>query len=307
MSIYAATFFFESMQEADIGVGSSLGWSETWYKQSNDPVDAVITDPELMKYINLRIAMMPDIYRISFLRVSDTEHNRRFKVANVPGGRGLIHSDGTFGPAQVQCAILVDLERLPAGAIPSEKVHHRRFLIRGLSSGIINGNVLQPFAVGWVDVKAFLEYIGNHATGTPKPNPRVGWSWGVRYINPANVETAILRLSPAPWDDHQVLINPDVDPAAVRGEKYLVKGVDSPPGMNRVWTFNGRFDDAGAKKAIFGTTRKKIQGEYGGPGRGVYVKASYLAGPVDQYVIIGLRNKRTGRVFRQLRGSSAQG
>jgi hypothetical protein len=57
--------------------------------------------------------------------------------------------------------------------------------------------------------------------------------------------------------------------------------------------------------AAFGKSRVDLEADViGVPNVATLQRTRYLVGPLDQYAIIGLRSKRTGRVFHQLRGRS---
>ena len=306
MANFKATFFFESQQQATLGTGSSLGWTESWYKTMVASPEAALLDPDLQKYVELRRMCLASIYRMTFIRVSDDDNPRRFKLANIAVGDGVLNSEVAAPPAQVQCALLADLERLPLDANPHEKVHHRRFLIRGLPSGMIDGNVLNPNFPAFAQIRRFLDYVGRHSAGTAVPGegqPR--FSWGAKYLDPSVTPTTIVSAIVTPWDDQVIGVRPVVAPATVRGTRFTIRGVDSPREFNRTWQYVNDSSIDAVTHSIFQRSRRKIQGSYTGPGAAVYYQNRFLYGPFDQYVIIGLRNKKTGRVFRQLRGRSS--
>lgn len=303
---YKAVFFFESLEPADIGAGAALGWQEVWYKQSDTlSVETMLGDADLDRYLQLRLAFMPFNYRCSFIRVGDDANPRRFKIRNVLAGNGAIILNDDV-PAQVQCAVLADLERLPAVDQPTEPVHHKRFLIRGLPSNLINGNVLNGGSRFFVHLRRFLDFIGNKAAGGVHPAGLDRFSWGLKYLNPTITKTPITEMKPDVLDGRTMVVLPVVPGGTSIGKRFIVQGIPAPLAeLNRHWKYLGdKLVDA-VQHSRFGTTRYDSTGDTPRIGSATYKPANYLYGPVDQYVIIGLRNKRTGRVFRLLRGRSA--
>lgn len=302
MAVWRVTFFFESNQQALLGVGSSLGWTESWYKNfnQNTGVEAVLTDPDIEEYIFRRTTILDSIYRINFVRVSNTEHPRVFKIATVGVGMGT----GKFvsvKASQVQCALLADMT-LIQGAPPNQRTHHRRLMVRGLPSQFINGNVLDPLAAGWGNMVNFLNFIGNKPAGGVHPALVPNFSWGIRYESSGAAGLPITRLKMDPASNKTVLwMTPNS--GQIVGGKVLISGAPAPnQDANRFWTMRGTTVDTGVTYDVLTGNRKPIDVDYTGPGRAVYKKPDYNALPVTQYAIIGLRNRKTGRAFRQLRG-----
>lgn len=312
MPNYKVTFFFESEQAATLGTGASLGWTETWYRQVNGTLPEVLDDPQLQQYLQLRTAFMPDIYRCSFIRLSEDDKPRRFKIESVPNGNGQLRHVSGFSPnnaAQVQCCVLVDLERMPLAGLEDEPAHHRRFLIRGLPQSLIDGNVLNFLSIHFPLLESFLDFIGGHAAGRPVVVGRPRFLWGIRYHDPVTAKLVINTIGVGPDNDRTVRVTfvpGPPDPPVPLPRRFEITGVDSPERFNRTWNLLTTGVVGGLPFYIGGNARKKLQGGYigPGPGKGRFVRMLY--GPVDQYAIIGLRNKKTGRPFRPLRGRSAR-
>lgn len=304
MPNYQVAFIFESQQIGAIGTGAAPGWSEVWFKTDPGSLRDVITSGSIDTYIELRTAIMPDIYRIAFVRLSDVDNPHRFKLRAVgASGRGKIpaYVNGILveQPGQVQCALLIDMEKLPEEA--GEVVHHRRFLIRALPSSLINGNVLAPFGPHWIRMTTFMNYVGKRAIGFDFDDKQPTFPWGCRYHDPTQTATAITNAKPDPANDRRLLVEPIIIlPAGKKGVE--VRRVDSPRNFNKTWTVVGNAPAPNATFMVLEKSREKLQGAYTGPGLANVRAVAWKYGPFDQYVIIGLRNRKTGRVFRQLRG-----
>lgn len=305
MPAYRVAFFFESFQQGFIGTGASVGWVETWYWVKSASIDAAINDPEIQRYLNNRCAILDPLYRVAFIRVSEADRPRRFKIAHV-NFQGSASRQESASAMQVQCAILVDLERLPAIDQPTEKVHHRRFLVRGLPPDVIHGNVLNMFGENWPNVLRFLAFIGNKpARGERGVGMPARSEFGLRYLAPSVTKRIIQELKVRPGSGTTVDLT-CANLVAQLGQNVVVAGVDTPPLVNRTWTVLAEPVAGEPFKFVLGTARRELQGTYTGPGPGKAYVPSYLYGPVDQYAVIGLRSKKTGRVFRQLRGRSSR-
>lgn len=306
---YKVVYFFESEQQAMVGAGSALGWTETfyWQPQQATTLEQAIMDPSHDEWMKRRLAFMSEIYRLSFIRVSQDDNPRRFKIRGVTNRRGLVPTSAINGlnggpAAQVQCAILADLEKLPAA--DNDTSHHRRYLLRGLPAEIISGNVINGLSQYYDTLLNFLRYIAGHEAGVaPVPGaPR--YPWGIRYHDPGITASKIINLQIAPYDSGIVLTTENPPIVGVVGQHYQISGVPSPLGVNKTWKFAGTFSIAPTTFNAWEKSRKQLQGTYTGPGPGKIRRVGSLYGPPDQFVVIGLRNKRTGRVFRQLRGRS---
>lgn len=304
MSAYRVTFFFEANQQGVVGTGASVGWTESWYKNADKTIDQIIEDADITKYIVLRTACLASIYKITFVRVSDEQYPRRFKIRTIYSGGGSVRANPQNSHGQVQCAILIDLEKLPETNRPTEGVHHRRFLVRGLPSSVIDGNILDTNSLAWGNFNKFFDFIGNHLAGVRPEPDHVPFTWGIRFLSPNSTKRQILAARAIAPLGHQIEMKTDGNLPIFVGSRVIVSGIDSPAGFNRTWTVM-KTDAPEPFPYIMGTSRRRLQGSYDGPGKGKAVVPVYEYGPVSQYAIIGLRNKKTGRVFRQLRGRSS--
>ncbi len=302
---YRVTFFFETQQRAIQGSGVSLGWTESWYKTSADTLQTVITDLDILTYIALRTAFMPALYRISFVRVNDEDNPRRFKIRGIgPEGQGKVVLSTTDLPIQVQCAILVDLERMPLEA--AEKAHHRRFLVRGLPNEVVNGNVLEPFGPMWRHIRKFLDFVGNEDISVKRTEGVGRFTWGIKYRNPTATKHIISQAQPQMADAQRLLVTAAGMGDFLPGTRATVQGIKSPRNFNKTWLVTGTTTIGAETFLVLERSRERLQGEYSGPGTGVIIPAVFLYGQVDQYVIIGLRVKKTGRSFHLLRGRQSR-
>jgi hypothetical protein len=308
---FKVVFFFEGVQSAEIGASSALGWTETWYfgGVTGATLDAVYQSSDVQQYLNFRLACLSRAYTMTWVRISDEAAPRIFKVFdafNRPGGLS-----GT--PAQVQCAILIDMTRLPASPSSGEPTHHRNFLLRGLPATVINGNVLNPNVQGWPPILAFLNFMAVYQAGSGNPIGRIGTpgttptrnaagNLGLRYADYQQVPVTISSIAVMP-NQRDLQFNPD-EPSWGRGFKFRVKGIADEVRLNKIWTVLGH---TLAPTMVAGRLRRDIQVNYtyAGPGKATMTPVVYQYGLFSQYIIIGLRSKRTGRIFRQLRGRSS--
>lgn len=313
MAAYRVTFFFESQQSVDFGAGASVGWTESWYMELGGSIDSVFTHPDVLQWIALRKVFLMDIYRISFLRVSlDTTNGitrgvGMVKIQTILGGVGAIKSTGITITgklaAQVQCALLFDMQRIPRVLDGTEPVHHRRMLLRGLSQRLIAGNVVSRTAPEWNDILAFMNYVANKQTGevNPAPGPHVVFM-GTRFFNPTNRPVPINAIITDPAQTATIDVAPDF-PADGPGTRYVIYGQKYYQPFNRTWTL---IDHLGAPGTLLhlGTARRPlVEGvRFPGDGKAKIRKLSWSYGTFDQWSFIGLRNKSTGGIFHRLRG-----
>lgn len=301
MAIWKATYFFAQFQDATIGAGAALGWTESWYKESADPIQTVIADPGIDDYLKYRLACMTDYTRCTFIRVSEVTGGRRnFKLRSVIDGTGTIKTTTTTKLAQSTCGILVDLERVPG--LAGEVMHHRRFIMRGLPSDVIHGNSIHR-GENW---KAFLEFF-SHIAGNPSGGKREEKipisAWGIRWDTSSPSGVAIDRLLVAPTvDERHILVTPQVA-GAFLGDLVQVQGIPAPgTEANRFWRFAGPVTLIGVTYSLLVGARKPIDVDYTGPGRGRYRLTKFSSGTISQHAVIGLRTKKTGRPSHQSRG-----
>lgn len=306
------TFFLESVQSAGAYASASLGWTETWYGFGGPgTLDGWLTAPDVEQYILLRRRCLPANYRIAWLRVSDEANPRAFKLRALFNKYGsaidytLEYQQQLVGTArgQVQCALLVDMARLPTAA--NEVTHHRRFLLRALPADVINGNILNVGGPNWNAILAFFQFMGNHETaGRPSGTSPSTTTLGVKYQDPGSAGWITLpAVSATPGDARSITVAADVGASARRIRIRRVPDVARD--LNRTWTVMSRTAGA-AGPSILGRAKRDLQNQvYSGVGPGQYEVVAPLYGIFNQYTIIGLRNKKTGRLFRQLRGRSS--
>ena len=79
---FRVTFFFESVQPANIYASAALGWTESFYMSGAGlvSIDAALNHVDVLNYVALRRAFMPPAYRISWVRVADTSNAHLYKV-----------------------------------------------------------------------------------------------------------------------------------------------------------------------------------------------------------------------------------
>lgn len=300
MPIYKATFFFEGFQEATVGVGSSVGWTESWYKKSDVGIEAIVEDVGLQLYRKYRLAILAPEYRMSFTRVSDTTIAHNFKLTNT-GGKGLAETT-TSSSSQVQCGILMDLEKVPSGVL-GDRMHHRRFILRGLPSDVINGNVIRTSVKNYGKYNEFAQLVGHKPSGGVHNKDIEEWDWGIRWDTSAVGGIPVTRIFVVPDAFGKTLVFAPALGAPVLGELIQIKGVPAPgKEINRYWRVAGNVVIDGTTYTKLIGTRQPVDVDYNNTARVSIRRPVWDAGPVTQYATIGLRSKKTGRAFRQLRG-----
>lgn len=308
--LWKCTWFFEGLQDAVIGAGSALGWTETWGLNdgANTNIDLVFTNPDVLAYTNLRQQCLSVSYRISFLRVTAVPSvggppTRIVKVQslnNVQGAASLLGQGG----AQVQCCILADLQKLPVGG--ADKVHHRKLLLRGLPPDVINGNVINGSGPNWPRFITFLNFVANRPTGGT-PNPGRATMLGLLYQDPAFPKQPCPEITVNAADPTLITFK-DIT-AYAAGDSVRISGWKGLAGVsfNRAWNFISSQVVGPDTIKTFGTSRFPMDVAVSPfPNSAKMQRVKLLGGPFDQYAIIGLRNKRTGGVFHRLRGRSTR-
>jgi len=313
MAFYKVTFFFESEQAPPAwGTGSSLGWTETSYLEDPGSLDAAFASPDVQNYITLRRAFLANIYNMTFVRISLEGSPRVFKIFNVVGGVGAAtwRSGQPHRLGQVQCAILVDATKLPINSL--DKSHHRRMLLRGLPTDLIDGNVIDSSGNNWPKVLTFLNFLFTKPAGGVHPagNPQSA-KLGIRYYDPSIQAVTVRKMESFGAALKQIRVEPDVPEwilFTANPTRVVVTNVKDEPRLNRTWKFIARDGTAPNIGMVFGQLTRPF---YGG-----YInedvpdvrmrRAAFLYSVPEEYTIIGLRNKKTGRVFRGLRGRSSK-
>lgn len=306
----SVTFFIEALQPGVLGASAAVGWSESWYGTApGNTFDEVYQDRDVQNYIPIRRGALPEMYRMSFIRIAEVGDTpkRRVKVFSLNNAYGTIVTTPGYGePAQVQCALLVDLVRVSSGADPN---NHRRFLMRGLPMGLIRGNVIRPAGGAWANVLAFLNFIGNKDAGGSVPGGIHATWLGCRYLNPNPGWIALPLVKNNSGDGRYIRVMGSLSGGV--GSQYRIKGCNqfiSSQSLNRTWTVAGVVSSP-EPYVLLGKTKRPFDANvdsilYQPPGTGQLRLLSYLYSPFSQYTIIGLRSKKTGRVFRQLLGRS---
>jgi hypothetical protein len=308
MGLWKCTWFFEGLQDATLGAGSAVGWTETWGLNDgpNVNIDNCFTNVDVLAYTAARQQCLSVAYRISFLRITAIPQAgnvpvRLVKVQSLPNVQGAASLFG-HGGAQVQCCVLADLMKLPVGF--GDKVHHRKFLIRGLPPDVINGNVLNTAAPNWPRFVTFLNFVANKPTGGAA-NPGRATNLGIVYGDPAFPKRPMPALTVGVTTPRQISFA-DIT-AYMPGDQIRITGWSGLNGVqyNRAWNWISSAVVGPDNIATFGKSRFDMEpGTSAFPNPGQVQRIRFLAGPLDQYAIIGLRNKRTGGVFHRLRGRS---
>lgn len=311
MATYRITWFFEGFQEAT-GRGASCfyGWTESWYYTTAGNLDAALAFAGARgnnTWIDLRIRFLHSLYTITAIRAVDVGNVRRAKtvfkripgeagnLTNLPIGNRLNAAD----PAQVTCALLVDFTRLPIGA--TDLAHHKRVLLRGLSAGAISGNVLSTSALYINPIIRFCNYLGriesaNLLAGARAAATRVP-DYFLRYRDAGSAPyVPITALETAPANNKQIVLTAQLG-AVTKGQQLRIAGTREPRGTTRVWTV---LADAAGPPYSLGTARREVSGAWDGKGKAS--KVLYLYDAADQYNVVGMRVRHTGRPFVRTRG-----
>ncbi len=317
MTTYRVTYFFEGFQ-ASRGFGQShnYGWTENWYRTIDGTLDTILRlagATGANDWISLRRAFLHRMYAITAIRVVDVDNPRRSKLVfvNFGGTEGvrldLVVANTAPGelPAQVTCALLVDLVRLPGQV--GEVSHHRRIMLRGLAAGAIFGNVLSGVLEYQQPINKFLRYVGRidtrDMTGGAIADPAAVPVWEMRFKDPVGgaAEYVSAVTNPAGNNRH-ILVTADLG-AVSRGQRFRIARTREPRGLARVWTV---LENSAGPPYLMGTAKREVTGTYDGSGQASLV--SYLYGPATQYNLVGMRTRKTGGPFAHTRGRrSSQG
>lgn len=294
MPNYKVSFFFESAQQADLGTDAGLGWTETWYGTFGGSFQAAFNDQDVQKYMQLRLACMPSIYRLAFVRISNEALPRSFKVFAVTNGYG---SFPAVHAAQVQCCMLLDLETTSEDLTRSV---HRKFLMRGMDRRAINGNVLNLGGPSLPATWRFLDFIAGHNSTLPR-NPAVDHAqWlGMRYQTTQG-RTKASDIAVTVAVPNTFGFSPDI-PDVAEGDRVVISGVPDYPLLNRIWKVVLQLPGQSTR---LGISKRPLAHGYNLPlgGNAFAKKVVYGYTKLNQYSFIGLKNKKTGSSFRRLRG-----
>jgi hypothetical protein len=308
---YRVTWFFEGVQSATYGASAALGWTETWgFTQPSNNIDDVFKALDILNYTQVRQNILTSQYRMTFIRVTQIASagniaTRKVKVQTLNNKVGTIPVPPQTS-AQVQCAILADLQRLPTA--PQDKVHHRKFLLRGLPGNVINGNVLDPSGGSWVSVQLFFDFVAQHSVGDVHHGKINATGLGVVYqdvVNFPKFSMPGLVVDPVLYPN-LIQLNQTL-PGGVPGTQWRISNLHRPQSsfLNRAWTLI--FQNVGPPLTVtLGKSRVPMLAQtIAFPNEGLIQNMVPIVGPFDQYAIIGLRSKRTGKLFHQLRGRSS--
>ena len=298
MADFKVTWFFESYQQQP-GQSSSAayGWTESWYINVGSIEQALSegTNQGLLSYVGLRRRLLAHGYFIKWVRASSVDNPRSSKTAALVQGH-LTESPGQQGePAQDNCCALIDFNVLPIQ--PGDRTHHRRMLFRGLPRALIQGNIFDEQSPRFLDLKRLCNWLGRGEAPIVGALPFMS-PYTMRIQDPNIPFQPITSLTyPAGVPPRYIMLG-FTHAAIVAGQRVAVRGVPFPRGVNRIWTAQGSV----AENAIvtLGRTRFDLSGAWAAGGQAVVVRPVFRR--PDQYTIIGLRMKTTGRPSRLTRG-----
>lgn len=301
MAVYKTTWFFEGIQPAANRAASSVSaWTETWYQTTTGNVDAALNTAITLvegSWVSLRLGFLHALYQLKWCRVSDVNNPRLTKVAAIPGGpsgrvgpinHGRLDLTQLIEAAQVNCCVLCDVTVLPTA--PGDRTHHRRILLRGLGSSMIDGNCLNTTSPAFRALVRFLNYVARgESPNVPKPAQVPYWQIRVQnFAVPYMTLPVPGGLVINPVNDRQIVVNAPLG-ALTTNSRVTVRGVTSPRGVNKVWTY---LSGPPGGPYVFGKTRFDLAGLWSSNGSIQVVTPLYF--PADQYTIIGMRDKHTG-------------
>jgi hypothetical protein len=294
-NIWRHVYFFESIQPAvGAGHGSAKGWTEVVYVANNNTdIEVELNYALNTDWVSRRSLFMSEFCSISWVRVNRIGQ-RNVKVGNVGIGGGGFSADPG---AQTTCAVLVDFTAPPIGVAPDNASHRRNYLLRGLPTTIMRGDVLLTASPAFGLLQNFCRFMANQindvvpipgAAGPGLPNIIIP------YDNPNNDWQAITAVP--------VIANRSFSITAALGpitsaDHVRIRRVGVPRQLN------GLFSSQGASPGpnyILGRTRRPIVGAWSGDGQARLVQT--WGAPIKNFLIIGLRTKKTGRPFRQPAG-----
>lgn len=323
INLYRIDWHFTTVQEAAVGRDATYGWVETWGRRAAS-IDAALLfagDTGADSWLVRRRAFLASLYRVAFVTataicVAEGEGSglpappltKTLTLYNQSGTAFLNEGVPLGVPAlPVSTAVNVQATRLPGGADPI--AHHKKFWLRGLPTTMVNGNILRPTADAYINMLRFLNLVANHETGGAVN--LVASPWDMWYQQPD------LIIPATPLFDVTVNNNsrrfPIITTAGlgvpvgfVRGARVQIRGVTQPPGLNRSWKIqqileaapNQTFTLGKAQRDLYPTTQVAFEGF---PGATVRLRR-LLFGPADQYSILKLGTKKTGRPPSLTRG-----
>lgn len=304
MPFQRVTFFFEGMQVNTNRTASSVvSWTETWYLNKGTPDQALqfALARDENSWMHRRASFLHALYAIKWIRASDVDNPRLTKVAGVnpafPGKCGTPNEDnggrlglvigGQTTAAQTNCAVEVDMVRLPGA--DGDITHHRRSMFRGLPNTMINGNILREEGDGFTRMVNFLRWIARGETGSTQPRLAIS-DWMIRYEAQPIVRVPITALAINALNPRMVDLTASLG-NQTKNKKIILQNTQGIQGANRIWTLSANANDPGPYK--LGKARNNLAGTWVA-GSGSCHVVTYTYGPLDQFTIIGLRNKKFG-------------
>lgn len=302
--LFKCSWFYESLQQqTGTTASSNVGWTETWYGDfpQIEQALAAMRSTAVGSYLQLRLRFMPATYRVAWLRASQLDRPNNSKLAGPPalvvGNAPRLDLGDASPAAQVNCCVYVDFWAPPRNA--TDKAHHRRFLIRGLPLGMINGNILVESSVHFSALLDFCNYIGQvRAPRPPGQDPANNGPWQMKVqenVPPAQGMTSLI-IDPDSNERGIVVTSPGL--AAAYGQKFIVKGVRFPSFVSRTWT--SAVTVAAGGGIVMKQGRKRLAGLWDHSGQ-IQSVVNALIFPT-QYTVIGLRNKKIGPPSKPTRG-----
>ena len=300
MPEYKTTFFFEGAQkQLGIGGNSTVGFTETWYQTTTDLERALTRALLPGNYISPRVQCLPRTLTITWVRVSEVDNPRATKVGYSGQDGALVDPmNNRFeqGLGQITCAVLADFTVLPGVAGTSG--HHRRFLLRGLTPALTDNNVINPASLQYPKIRQFLDWLGKHQLPAD-PIPAFLGLWHIRCNIDPVVEVNITGLVPSVLGPTLIDVTLQAPTALAIGTKVRISGCKFPRGVNREWTVYQQIGALGAQYTL-SKSRFAIAGTFQPPA--VLRQPAFAYVPPNQYVIVGLRERKTGRPSRLPRG-----
>jgi hypothetical protein len=244
-----------------------------------------------------RLAFLHALYQCKWVRCSNDANPRETKVAaNLMLQRGPIgYAVGggltPYNPAtaaQVNCCVLADLAVLPTAI--GDRTHHRRILLRGLPQSMINGNTLNEGGAGYNGLINFLNLVARGRSPN-FPAGGVPSEWRIRFQSPTQAFQQITALTVPVGDPRSIVLSAPL-PVGINGARIAVRGVNSPRGVNRIWTIRTPAPTAAGGPYPLQKVKFDIAGAWDNTGQANLVVPAYA--PANQYTLIGLRDKHTG-------------